>query len=171
MPAMRLRSVVFPEPFGPKTPTISPWAIAKETSATAVSPPKRLVRPSTSKNMAPPRKDAGDAAREGQDGQDEDETVDEDARLGRELDDVRQGREDEGTHDRPGHPIASAQKRHRDDGERLLDREIAGLDVAQIEGVERACDRGPGVADREGGELVAEDVDPERIGELVVEPD
>src|SRR2546423_10573156 len=43
-PATRLRSVVLPEPFGPKMPTISPRSIENETSATAVRPPKRLVR-------------------------------------------------------------------------------------------------------------------------------
>src|SRR5438552_3207440 len=47
IPAIRLSMVVLPEPFGPKMPTISPRLIANETSDTAVSPPNRLVRPTT----------------------------------------------------------------------------------------------------------------------------
>ena len=44
MPAIKLSSVVLPEPLGPNTPTISPRAIEKETADTAVKPPNRLLR-------------------------------------------------------------------------------------------------------------------------------
>jgi hypothetical protein len=43
IPETRLMKVVFPAPFGPIRPTISPSAMEKETSFTAVSPPKLLV--------------------------------------------------------------------------------------------------------------------------------
>src|SRR5579859_706807 len=46
-PAMMLKSVVLPAPFGPMRPTISSWATARSTSCTARSPPKRLETPST----------------------------------------------------------------------------------------------------------------------------
>ena len=42
-PAIRLKVVLLPEPFGPIRPRISPCASSNETSLTAVNPPKRLV--------------------------------------------------------------------------------------------------------------------------------
>jgi hypothetical protein len=39
--------VVFPEPFGPKKPTLSPFSILKETSRKAEMEPKTFVRFST----------------------------------------------------------------------------------------------------------------------------
>src|SRR5688572_18168037 len=47
---IRRSRVVLPAPFGPMRPTISSRASAKLTLLTAVSPPKRLVSPSTAKN-------------------------------------------------------------------------------------------------------------------------
>src|SRR3954447_6538039 len=89
-PASRLRSVVFPDPFGPRMPTISPFSIRSETSDTATRPPKRLVRASTSRNMAPTREQADDAARHDENGKDQDRAVGSGPELGGELDDVRQ---------------------------------------------------------------------------------
>ena len=40
VPAMRLKRVVFPAPFGPISPTISPRPIAIDTASTALTPPK-----------------------------------------------------------------------------------------------------------------------------------
>src|SRR5947209_963460 len=48
VPAIRLKVVVLPEPFGPISPRISPGCTANDTSLTAVKPPNRLVRPDTS---------------------------------------------------------------------------------------------------------------------------
>src|SRR5690242_3508874 len=42
-PAMRLKSVVLPAPFGPMRPAISPSLRSKETSATATAPPKAFL--------------------------------------------------------------------------------------------------------------------------------
>ena len=47
-----LNSVDLPAPFGPITDRISPSRTEKETSLTATSPPKRLVRPMTSSSSA-----------------------------------------------------------------------------------------------------------------------
>ena len=42
-----LKIVLLPEPLGPIRPRISPWATLNETLLTAVKPPKRFIRPST----------------------------------------------------------------------------------------------------------------------------
>src|SRR6476660_9705450 len=47
MPAMQLKIVLLPDPFGPISPTISPSLTSNETLETAVKPPKVLVRPLT----------------------------------------------------------------------------------------------------------------------------
>ena len=52
-PAIRLKVVLLPEPFGPIRPRISPSATSKETRLTAVKPPKLLVRPSTDSIASP----------------------------------------------------------------------------------------------------------------------
>src|SRR5258708_40280722 len=43
-PDTRLKVVVLPAPFGPRSATILPIGTSKETSATAFSPPKRFER-------------------------------------------------------------------------------------------------------------------------------
>ena len=45
-PATHSNSVVFPDPFGPISPSTSPWRIDSDTSATAVSRPYDFVSPS-----------------------------------------------------------------------------------------------------------------------------
>src|SRR5215468_3665394 len=47
MPAMQLKIVLLPDPFGPIRPTISPSSTSKETCETAVKPPKVLLKPET----------------------------------------------------------------------------------------------------------------------------
>src|ERR1700722_15232084 len=47
VPDSMLKIVLFPEPFGPIRPSISPWSTVNDTLATAVKPPKRLDRPVT----------------------------------------------------------------------------------------------------------------------------
>jgi hypothetical protein len=42
---MRLKKVVFPEPFGPMIDFIEPFSTSRDTSLTAISPPKFLVNP------------------------------------------------------------------------------------------------------------------------------
>jgi len=44
---MQLKAVVFPEPFGPMSPRISPSLTSKETALSAMKPPKRFVSPWT----------------------------------------------------------------------------------------------------------------------------
>src|SRR5713101_6925505 len=53
VPAIRLKIVVLPEPFGPMRPRISPGLTAKDTPLTARNPPNRFARPATSSTLAP----------------------------------------------------------------------------------------------------------------------
>src|SRR5271167_1281761 len=48
VPAMRLRSVVLPEPLGPISPRISPGDTASDMALTATNPPNALVKLATS---------------------------------------------------------------------------------------------------------------------------
>src|SRR5688572_7393904 len=47
-PEMQLKHVVFPDPFGPMSPRISPARTSNDTALSAVNPPNRLVNPATS---------------------------------------------------------------------------------------------------------------------------
>src|SRR5690349_7611585 len=47
VPDSMLKIVLLPEPFGPIRPRISPLSTLKDTSLTAVNPPKRLINPLT----------------------------------------------------------------------------------------------------------------------------
>src|SRR5580700_2776418 len=49
---MRLKTVVLPAPFGPISAVTLPCGTAKDTWSTARSPPKDLVRPTTSRAAA-----------------------------------------------------------------------------------------------------------------------
>src|SRR6185312_8066130 len=54
-PEIMLTMVVLPAPFGPMRPVICPGSIASESSATASRPPKRLLMPSSRRElMGPP---------------------------------------------------------------------------------------------------------------------
>src|SRR5215510_12322530 len=123
-PASRLSSVVLPEPLGPRMPRISPASICSETPDTATRPPKRLLSPSTLRNMAPTRKEAHDTARHQQNDENENGAIGRRPQLGGEFDDVRQARQqkgaDDGTQDRPH----AAQQDHGDGIERLRDRQL-----------------------------------------------
>ncbi len=48
-PVTTLNKVVFPEPFGPTTPRISPSSMARSTPDNAVTPPNRLLNPRISR--------------------------------------------------------------------------------------------------------------------------
>src|SRR5947207_2073448 len=59
-PEMQLKAVVFPEPFGPMSPRISPSLTSKETAVSAAKPPKCFVSPLTAsiRGAAPPPRSA-----------------------------------------------------------------------------------------------------------------
>src|SRR6266478_3837073 len=137
MPVIRLSSVVLPDPFGPKIPTISPLAMENVTSDTAMSPPKRLVNSMTS-STAPARQRADDALRQDQDGENQHQAVENGSRLAGKVDHVRKSGEHEGTGNRADDRGPAAQQDHRNDIQRLIDAEITRLDIAGIKGVETA---------------------------------
>src|SRR5258708_2412907 len=53
VPDSMLKIVLLPEPFGPIRPRISPCSTRNDTLLTAVKPPKRLTRPSTTSTAIP----------------------------------------------------------------------------------------------------------------------
>src|SRR6516225_1406481 len=171
IPVIRLSSVVLPDPFGPKIPTISPAAIESETSDTAVSPPKRFVSSITSSSTAPARKRSDHPLRQDQDGQNQNQPVQDGSGLAGEVDHVRKAGQHEssgdGTYDRG----PTAQEDHGDDIERLIDAQIIGLDVTGVEGVETTSNRGERIGQSEGQQLVTEYVDPEGLRQIFVEAD
>src|SRR5262249_2131858 len=100
-PAIMLRSVVLPEPFGPMMPTISPGSTAKEISATATRPANCLLSPRTSSvTLRPPRVErAGYSARHDEDREDQDRAVEHGAYFRAEIDRVREAGQHERAHD------------------------------------------------------------------------
>src|SRR6185312_16936438 len=132
-PASRLSNVVFPDPFGPNIPMISPLLIANDTSDTATRPPKRLVRFWTSSSTDPLPGQSGDetddSTRHQQDDEDEDHAVDRDANFRGQFDQMRQRGQDQRADDRPqyrGHP---AKQHHGDGVERLGHGKIGRFDI------------------------------------------
>src|SRR5262245_8182129 len=171
--AITLRSVVFPEPFGPMMPTTSPRSTVNDTLETAIRPLKRLVtaRTSSSTPCLPSRERSDDAARHDEDREDQDRAVEHRAQLATQVDDVRQPGEDERADDRSGQRALAAEQDHGQDFHRLVDAEVPGIDVARVVAVEAAREGGERAPEREGQELVAEDVHAERAGEILVEAD
>src|SRR6266851_3041623 len=172
-PAIMLSSVVLPEPLGPMMPTISSGSTVKETSATAIRPTKRLVSPRTSRGTpGPPGVErAHDASRHHEDREDQNGAVEHGAKLGPEIDGMRQAGEHEGAHDGPGEGALATQQDHGQYLHRLIDAEVARVDVPGVVTVKAAGERGEGIADGKGEELVAEHVEPEGAGEVFVEAD
>src|SRR3989442_810484 len=161
--AITLRSVVLPEPFGPMMPTTSPGATANDTFETAMRPLKRLVTARTSSSTPrPPRHERShDATGHDEDRKDQDGAVEHRAQLAAQVDDVRQPGEDERANDRSGQRALAAEQDHGQDLHRLVDAQVAGIDVARVVAVEAAREGGERAPEREGQELLAEDVDEE----------
>src|SRR6266550_4781382 len=82
---MRFTSVVLPAPFGPMRPNAWPGGIPRSTAFTATTPPKRFVRPAASSNIgrpdllqparAPKLRDGQEAARQINDHEQQDQTL------------------------------------------------------------------------------------------------
>src|SRR5512142_1483043 len=78
---MQLKSVVFPAPFGPMRPTISPAATSNDTSEFAASPPKNLLTCLiSSSGMTSPEK-PGDSFGHVADDDDDENPVDQNVRV------------------------------------------------------------------------------------------
>src|SRR5262250_476697 len=172
-PAIMLSSVVLPEPLGPMMPMISLGLTVKETAVTATRPAKRLLscRTSSATFRLPRAEGAHDASRHHEDGEDEDGAVEDGTELRAQVDGMRQPREDEGAHDGTEQGALAPQQDHGQHLHRLVDGEIARIDVARVVAVEPAREGGQRVADGEGEELVAEHVDAEGAREILIETD
>src|SRR5262249_33986160 len=172
-PAIMLSSVVLPERLGPMMPMISPGLTVKETAVTATRPAKRLLRCRTSSATfrLPRAESAHDASRHHEDGEDEDGAVEDGAELRAQINGVREPREDEGAHDGTEQGALATQQDHGQHLHRLVDGEIARIDIARVVAVEPAREGGERIADGKGEELVAEHVDAEGAREILVETD
>src|SRR2546425_4712552 len=171
--AITLRSVVLPEPLGPMMPSTSPRATVNDTFETAIRPLNRLVtaRTSSSTPRLPGHQRPDDSAGHDEDREDQDDAVEQRTQLGAQVDDVRQPGEDERANYRSGQRALAAEQDHGEDLHRMIDAEIPGIDVAGVVAVEAAGEGGERAPQREGQELVAEDVHAERAGEVLVEAD
>src|SRR5438128_3752347 len=183
-PVIRLKTVLLPAPLGPIRPWIAPRATVMERSATASRPPNRRETPRSSRSKAgsrlfrrpseePPEKAPGRAGKSDQSfgreehGEDEHGAEDEDLvvmQLAQEL--GRDGHED-GSHHRPPDAARAADDREDDQQHHRLQAEVAGVkDLAEM-GEEDAGEPGDEAPEHEGGQLVAEDVHAQRLGQEV----
>src|SRR2546425_2664805 len=171
--AITLRSVVLPEPLGPMMPSTSPRATVNDTFETAIRPLNRLVtaRTSSSTPRLPGHERSDDSAGHDEDREDQDGTVQHRPQLGAQVDDVGQPGEDERADDGAGQRALAAEQDHGQDLHRLVDAEVAGIDVARVVAVEATGEGGERAPDGEGQQLVAEHVHAERAGEILVEAD
>src|SRR5499427_5536416 len=165
---MTLKRVVLPAPLGPMMPTISPGAARRETSRTAVSPPKRLVTASSSSIAAPGAEALAEPADQslGDEAHDDDEeaAVDDEIDAHQPAPHVAEGgaearlerrdedRSHEGAHGRPD---------AADDGvEGEADREIDGKDVEGIHEAHVLRPQGAAGAGQRGGDGDGQHLEP-----------
>src|SRR6267143_5760030 len=108
---MRLMSVVLPAPFGPMSPRAWRSGIARLTAFTAMTPPKRLVRPAASSNIgrpdllqparAPKLREGHEAARQVDDHEQQDQALEDVAVVLERAQQLRKGGEERSSEDRP----------------------------------------------------------------------
>src|SRR5262249_39391895 len=176
-PVTRLKSVVFPAPFGPITAWMAPASTESATSATAVKPPNDFVSPSTASTLralrhardragtraaheaprAPDHQCDQERAGEGQP-----PLLDPAQRLGAQRD---------GGGRRHGAPEAphAAQEHDDEDLRGAMEAELGGVDEQRVVRVEGTAHAGHERAEREHRELEPGDVDAHDLrGELVL---
>ena len=174
-PFSMLKQVLLPAPLGPISASISPAETAKETSATACTPPKALCRPSTwrtaslmraaSCQRAKQRLQAADQSlREEQHDQQDDAAHDGAPEFGVAGDGVAQPGVDRRADHRAGQRLDAAQQHHDQPVGRLADRDGRGRDAALGEGVDRAGEARERADQHEGRPLEAAQVDADRLG-------
>ena len=178
-PFSMLKQVLLPAPLGPISAKSSPASTAKETSATACTPPNALCRPSTCKHRAhalfahewasrqrivsalrPPDQ----ALREQQHDQQDHRAHHGAPELGAAGDLVAQPGEDRRAHHRAGQRLDAAQQHHDQPVGRLGDRDRRGRDAALGEGVDGAGQARQRAGQHEGRPLEAAHVDADRLG-------
>src|SRR6266851_3953773 len=173
-PVIRLKQVVFPAPLGPIKPAIVPSSTEKLTSLTAVRPPNRTVRASTSSSdtvrpaLTRASPESPQPFRHDDDRSHEERAEDHEPRPLGHPQVLGHEREDEGTEDRSRDAALAAHDDHADDGHRVVEGErgrINEVDVPRVNTARRAREDHP---DHEGDQLEAERRDPRRCRQLLV---
>src|SRR5215475_10727915 len=149
---MRLKSVVFPAPFGPMRARRSPARTSSPTPFTARRPPKSLVTPSslsassaTARSSAPPApQGTHQAAGREEDDADVDGTQDEEPSLRVHADEVLEEHDDPGAESRSDQGARAAQRRHEERLDRSDVLDVNGTDEAVVVGPEHAGQTGEG---------------------------
>src|SRR5690606_21800541 len=139
LPAIRLNSVVLPAPLAPITPTVSPDSTDRDTSDSAMRPPKALLTPWTSRSMVgqppargDPLEDAAGYEKHEHDEQDAEQDHVDLRRVGPEQF-GEQGQEG-GAEQGAARIVRAADDGDRDDGER--DHRVEGLHRIEIAGAQ-----------------------------------
>src|SRR5438094_7768624 len=189
-PVKRLKQVVLPAPFGPIRPTISPLSTVRSTRLTAASPPKRRVSSRVSRRATksgrrtrrgrrggPPPLELGEfpGQRDEPAGQEEDRQQhrdrEEDRLVRASPEGLGEQRQKGRADDRADEVSAPADIVVDQDVRRHQETELRREQESNEVGVERASRPGEEAAEHEGQKLVAGNVDAERLGEVVAQPD
>src|SRR6266487_1007450 len=184
VPVIALINVVFPAPFGPMSPRISPVATRSETSRTAIRPPKRTdTRSTVSRSVtgAPRRPRPAHATRDHL--PDRHESVrqeDQEPEQHQRIDDVavlfhgaqRFGHraQHRGADHRAAHRPHSTYDDEGDLAQRCRDTELDGIDEADDDRLQSAGDAGISRGQRECRELHAVNGHAERLGGVRTQP-
>src|SRR5437762_8936408 len=167
-PAMHEKSVVFPAPLGPMTPTISPSITSKSTDASASSPPKRFDKWRTESNASATANDSHETSRFEKHHHDEQSAVDEEKRIAQRRNRQQfqlQRAENDRAENGAGDGADAADDRHQHDAEAQSKiKNSAGRDVLKVDRVEAAGDADQGRRDCMGDQLEPRRVDPHPLG-------
>src|SRR3989442_5984058 len=183
-PVSRLKTVLFPAPFGPIRPWIVRGATVMEGRVTACRPPKRLLTPRRSRSnarsyrpglgAATPVERARDAARqrhqplrEHEHDDHEHRPVDEDFVVVQLAEELGGDREHERADDRAPHRLRAANDREDDQQHHRLQTKVTRVQHLVRVRKEDAGQAGEEATEHEHPELVADDVDAERLSEQV----
>src|SRR5712691_3867684 len=173
-PVIRLKQVVIPAPLGPIKPAIVPSSTEKLTSLTAVRPPNRTVRASTSsRDTAHPAltrasPESPQPLWHEDDRGHEERAEDHEARPLRHPQVFGHEREDEGAEDRSRDTALTAHDDHADDGHRVVKGERSRIDEVDVPRINAARRAREDHADHEGDELETERRNPRCCRQLLV---
>src|SRR5712671_925417 len=152
-------SVLLPAPLGPMMACSSPGATSSMMSSEAITPPKRLVRPSTRRSgsaTAEPREKTIDPAARIQDDQQDHRAEDDRPIFGEAGQPLLQHQKRDRADHRADHRAHPAQHRHHDEIARARPMHDGGTDEGGVVGEQHAGQPADGARDHETDEPVAE---------------
>src|SRR5688572_25017454 len=166
-PVTRLKSVVFPAPFGPITAWMAPASTDSATSATAVNPPNDFVNPSTASNLCVLRHARDDARARAADQPpwapdhhgDQQRAEEGHPPLLDHAERLGQQRDGDGARHRAPEAPHAAQEHDDEDLGGAVEPELGRVDEQRVVRVEGAAHAGHERAEREHRELEPGDVD------------